>query len=32
LARIDSLITSGVGALILGEPGIGKTALAQHQA
>ena len=30
LARIDSLITSGVGALILGEPGIGKTALARR--
>ncbi|MGH8959922.1 MAG: LuxR C-terminal-related transcriptional regulator [Jatrophihabitantaceae bacterium] len=29
LARIDSLITSGVGALILGEPGVGKTALAR---
>ncbi len=27
LARIQSLITSGVGALVLGEPGIGKTAL-----
>src|SRR5436305_15025002 len=30
LARIDSLIMSGVGALILGEPGIGKTALARR--
>jgi DNA-binding CsgD family transcriptional regulator len=30
LARIDSLITSGVGALILGEPGIGKSALARR--
>jgi ATP/maltotriose-dependent transcriptional regulator MalT len=30
LARIDSLIASGVGALILGEPGIGKTALARR--
>ncbi|MGH8862519.1 MAG: ATP-binding protein [Jatrophihabitantaceae bacterium] len=29
LARIDSLITSGVGALVVGEPGIGKTALAR---
>ncbi|HJQ01983.1 MAG TPA: LuxR C-terminal-related transcriptional regulator [Jatrophihabitans sp.] len=30
LARIDSLVTSGVGALIVGEPGIGKTALARR--
>jgi len=30
LARIDSLIMSGVGALILGQPGIGKTALARR--
>jgi DNA-binding CsgD family transcriptional regulator len=32
LARIESLITSGVGALLLGEPGVGKTALARHAA
>ncbi|HET6210386.1 MAG TPA: AAA family ATPase, partial [Jatrophihabitans sp.] len=30
LARIDSLITAGVGVLILGEPGVGKTALARR--
>ena len=29
LARVESLIRSGVGALILGEPGVGKTALAR---
>jgi DNA-binding CsgD family transcriptional regulator len=30
LTRIDSLLTSGVGALVLGEPGVGKTALVRH--
>ncbi|MGH3496806.1 MAG: AAA family ATPase [Nocardioidaceae bacterium] len=30
LARIESLIASGVGALILGEPGVGKTALVRR--
>jgi DNA-binding CsgD family transcriptional regulator len=29
-ARIDSLVASGVGALVLGEPGIGKSALVRH--
>lgn len=30
LDRIASLIASGVGALVLGEPGVGKTALVRH--
>ncbi|MGH3472780.1 MAG: helix-turn-helix transcriptional regulator [Nocardioidaceae bacterium] len=32
LARMQSLIDSGVGAIILGEPGVGKTALARQAA
>jgi len=32
LARIESLITSGMGALLLGEAGVGKTALARQAA